>query len=157
MKKNFIYGIILFLFCNVIGCSTDISSNRLNIKVEFTKINSWLNLMPGSSHNFYLAGEYKVRNNTDSTIKKLELKQVKIYQDKKLIYSFTPFVTDISILESTEFVPDQTREFKFGTNPGLKQKSELDTEKNILIKFTFTSGNKFLELPNENINIEKVY
>ncbi len=141
----------------ITGCSTDISSNRLNIKVEFTKIEPWLNLMPGSGHKFYIAGEYKVKNNTDSIIKELNLEKIRIYQGKKLIYSFNPLVTDVTLSESTAFAPKQTRSFKFGTNPGLVQKNEFDTEKNISVKFSFASDNKFLELTSENIKIEKVY
>ena len=157
MKINLLSVFFLLIYCLIVGCSTNISNNSLNIKVEFTKIDSWLNLMPLSGNKYYVAGEYTVKNNTDSTIKNLELKQIKIYQNKKLLYSFTPVVTDVTMLESAVLAPRQTRNYKFGTAPGLVQKSELDNEKNISLKFAFTAGDKFLELTTENIKIEKVY
>ena len=87
----------------------------------------------------------------------MELKQIKIYQNKKLIYDFVPFVNDITISESASFAPNQSRDFMFGTNPGLKQKNDLNIERNVLLNFTFSSGGKVLELNSENIKIEKVY
>ena len=141
----------------MIGCSTHLSSSKLNINVEFQKIDAWLNLMPGSGHKFFIAGKYSVENNTDSTIKKMDLKQVNIYQDKKLIYSFVPLVTDVTMSESNAFSAKQTRNFLFGTDSGLNQKDDLNLEKNISAKFVFASDNKYYELTSENIKIEKVY
>ncbi len=113
--------------------------------------------MPGSGHKFFVAGKYSIRNNSDSTLKKVELKQIIIYQDKNLIYSFTPFVNDLTMSESTAFTPRQSRDFMFGTDPGLKLNNKLNSEKNVSAKFTFISGDKILELISDNIKIEKVY
>ena len=158
LKGNlFKYCLILIFVCSIIGCSADLSSDKLKINVEFQKIDSWLNLMPGSGHKFFIAGKFSIINNSDSTIKKIDLQQIKIYQDENLIYSFTPLVNDMTMTESTDFLPGQIRNFVFGTDPGLKQKDELDLDKNIWATFVFTSGVRYIEFTSSKMKIEKVY
>ena len=153
--------ILIFLSISVflIECmSSEKVTTRLQIAIVNSKVNAWLNLMPGTSPGtFHLVGEITIENQSDGDIEDIKLDSVSIYSGTGEIYSITPYFKtklqgqDFSILKNAQ------KEFSFGTEKGLEITEFLKQNNHVDIKLIFSSGEKNFSYLFKNIEIERAY
>ena len=153
--------ILIFLSISVllIECmSSEKVTTRLQIAIVNSKVNAWLNLMPGTSPGtFHLVGEITIENKSDGDIEDIKLDSVSIYSGTGEIYSITPYFKtklqgqDFSILKNAQ------KEFSFGTEKGLEMTEFLKQNNHVDIKLIFSSGEKNFSYLFKNIEIERAY
>lgn len=123
-----------------------------------SKVNAWLNLMPGTSPGtFHLVGEITIENKSDGDIEDIKLDSVSIYSKTGEIYSIVPYFKpklkgqDFSILKSAQ------KEFSFGTEKGLEITEFLKQNNPVDIQLIFSSGEKNFSYMFKNVEIERAY
>jgi len=151
-------GIIIIIWFSV-SCSSHIEQEeKLEIEVENSKINAWLNLMPGSPGSFHISGEfniaydstYGIKNSKKEDLDSILVTKVEVYQAKNLLYSFTPAFESKSLHDGNMFI-------KFNSQKRLSINKELDPEKHIDLVIHFYSAGKIFSYKAEGIKIEKAY
>src|ERR1035437_4098652 len=88
MKK-----LVLFLPLLIIltGCSASQSEpDDLKLQVVTQQADAWVNLMPGSSHSFFISCTINIRNEEDAPIDSLHLLKCEVQQDGNTIYVLHP-------------------------------------------------------------------
>lgn len=149
--------LILVTFMFIACSSTKTGEETLQLNIEVTDLHSWLNLMPGSPGKFHLLGELEITNPGSNTIEELKLDKIKIYSNKKLVYSFYPFFTLKDLSEENFIEPDGSKEYTFGVESGLKVDERLMKNNLIDIKMKFISDSKYYQLNLDNIKVEQAY
>lgn len=151
-------NILLFLLgvFYLTGCSgSKVTGNELAINIDPVKIDSWVNLMPGSEYTFFVNGLLRIKNNTDFDIDSLKLR-LNVFQGDNMIYSIKP-VIDASSEERTLFKSGIEREFTFSVEKGLKINKDLNYDKPVNLEFMFSAKGKMCTYKLDSIKIEKVY
>ena len=153
--------ILIFLSISIllIECmSSEKVTGGLQMAIVNSKVNAWLNLMPGTSPGtFHLVGEITIENKSDGDIEDIKLDSVSIYSGTGEIYSITPYFKtklqgqDFSILKNAQ------KEFSFGTEKGLEITEFLKQNNHVDIKLIFSSGEKNFSYLFKNIEIERAY
>ena len=87
--------ILIFLSISIllIECmSSEKVTGGLQMAIVNSKVNAWLNLMPGTSPGtFHLVGEITIENKSDGDIEDIKLDSVSIYSKTGEIYSIVPY------------------------------------------------------------------
>ena len=157
--KRFRFSIIIIITMSLLdfGCAHRRDGGVLNLSVKTIKIDSWLNLMPGSPGSFHIAGEIKLKNEKCCEIKNLQLSTITLTQLDKKLYSFVPEFT-AKIENGDNAIPSETEiNFLFYTKSGLPINKELDVELPVKLIMLFKENEDSFLYEIENIKVEKVY
>jgi hypothetical protein len=146
---------ILFL----LGCS---SAENLSgdLQIEMTKyyIDSWLNLMPGTSPGtFHLTGDFTLKNNGTVEVDSVNLIKITTYADSQEVYTFKPVFRLKSGEVNYSLQPGDAKEFTFGTGQGLRINDLLMKYKRIDIKLELNTnrGEHYYKI--NNIEVVRAY
>lgn len=119
------------------------SIENANSDIEIVKINCWIDLMPGSSGKFHIAGEYS------SIDDKLTLSKIRVTQNSEEMFLIKPFIQQKQV--DGEIID------LFSTIKGLSLNPFLKTDKNIDLELIFNSSEGDVIKNINNIIIEKTY
>ena len=125
-------------------------SNPYGIKV--VKIDSWVNLMPGSPESLFIKGELELEKSGTENPQFAKLVLVNIYQGTNLVYTFDPVVQEKVSKSKLK------NKVLFSTVNGLLLNKKYDSNKNTIdvgLVF-FVAGEKFSYLV-KNVKVEKAY
>ena len=152
LLKYFSVFIIMMLF----GCAGSVSKqHELNLQIEIVKLNTWVNLMPGKTNLFYLSGNIRIRNIKNEYLNNLELNEVTLLQDDKVVHVVKPvFYADNG---SPHISPGEEKFFTFKTVAGLKILDKLNLNIPLDLKLKFVDGEAAYIYKINNVKIEKVY
>lgn len=153
--KNFLLLLILGVIY-LTGCSgSKTTGNELAINIDPVKVDSWVNLMPGSETSFFVNGLLRIKNNSDFDIDTLKLR-LNVYQDENMLYSIKPII-DPSAEEKSSFKSGLEREYTFAVEKGLKLNKALNFDKPVNLEFMFSAKGKLYTYKLDSIKIEKAY
>ena len=152
LLKYFSVFIIMMLF----GCAGSVSKqHELNLQIEIVKLNTWVNLMPGKTNLFYLSGNIRIRNIKNEYLNNLELNEVTLLQDDKVVHVVKPvFYADNG---SPHISPGEEKFFTLKTAAGLKILDKLNLNIPLDLKLKFVDGEAAYIYKINNVKIEKVY
>lgn len=154
-----IYLFFLTLTFIVLSCSSSVKINDISsIDVVQNNIDGWFNLMPGPSPGrFHLQGEIKLANTSAADIDDINLKSITIYYNKELIYNFKPYFKPVVKDDDYSLKMELSKEFRFGTESGLKIDSRVKEVNAIDVKlnFAFDEENFLYEIT--DVEIKRVY
>lgn len=156
-QKKYFLALLIILF--LLGCS---SAENLNgdLKIEMVKykVDSWLNLMPGTSPGtFHLTGEFTLKNNGTVGLDSICLTKITAYADSKKVYTFKPEFITKSDEAGYSLRSDVVKEFSFGTGKGLKVDDMLMKYKRIDIRLELSTnmGKQYFEI--NDIKVLRAY
>lgn len=149
-------AVILFLTVLLISCSgSRTSDNKLLLNADLVRIDSWVNLMPGSRPTFHINGILRITNNEKFDLDTLKTK-LNVLQGDSLIYSISPDFDPLT--DGNSFIrKNEEKEFTFSVGTGLSLKRELDYNKPVLFEFVFSSKGKEHSFKSDSVKIEKAY
>jgi hypothetical protein len=155
-------GIIVFLLIALIvnGCCSSSSSDKKNSDAKYgiqeSELYAWVNLMPGSKARFHVTGDVKIEKKGEIDLNEVQFREVSVYQDDKLLYSFQPALRD---KEKSGQGKDslESRYLKFSDAGGFELDSRLKMDHPVKLKFHFVLGTESYFYSSKVINIEKVY
>jgi hypothetical protein len=162
MKIPGLINIILLNFLIILipcsGCSRQITTgDKLNIKIVSSKINLWINLMPGIEINhpvLHLNGNISIKNLSGVAIENLILRNISVTQNN-LFINIEP-IKLISVNFSGSILPYEENTFLLN---GIKRISGniIDYDSTVTLIFNFSSdGISFSDSIKHQI-IKKVY
>ncbi|MHB1688166.1 MAG: hypothetical protein ACYCVH_12445 [Ignavibacteriaceae bacterium] len=103
---------LLIISLSVAGCSSQLNDSKiLNLKIVSSKINVWINLMPGVNRqpSLHLNGKVSVKNLDDIAVDNVILRKISLIQnDGALNFSKTEFVSEDS---SKNILPQEEKTF----------------------------------------------
>ena len=107
MKRiRFSIIIIIAMYSLNLGSAHQPVGGGLNLSMKAAKIDSWLNLIPGSPGSFQFTGELKIKSKEDFDAKNLLLSNITVMQNNIELFSFTPaFMPKICIPHPTDLIP----------------------------------------------------
>lgn len=147
---------LIFIAVILTGCFTiKPVDNQLYIKAEVVKIDSWVNLMPGSKETFHVSGIIRIMNNEKFDLDTLTTR-MNVIQDDSVIYSVYPEMDPVVNINSP-LKKGTEKELTFVLDKGLDIKKELDYDKPVKFEFIFNSKTKVRSFKTEFVNIEKAY
>jgi hypothetical protein len=159
---NLIYLLFLTL---LVACSTtkettvkDTNTPELKeiftqeVEAEFSEVDFWINLMPNTKTKFHLAGIVNVTENFKYDISFIELRDVVIKQNNKLLYKVSPVVQLDPNLST-----DKMKTFRFATTSGLSMTPDLKVDEPCYVEFHFYDGSELYKYILDNVIIEKKY
>lgn len=154
MKNFFLIWLFAGLFFT--GCYTvKPVETRLLVNAEIIKINSWVNLMPGSDETFHVTGIIRIINKENSDLDSLNTK-VNVIQGDSVIFSLKPEMDPI-VDGSKPLRKGEDKEFTFVLEKVLNLRKELNYDIPLKIEFIFHSGSKERTFRTEDVSIEKAY
>lgn len=150
---------ILLISLATFACSSGKpgEDNILQIEVDVSDLNCWLNLMPGKPGKFHLLGELTIKNKGSEVIEELKLDKIGVFSSKELVYSFPPFFNLKNLNEANSIEPGSSKEFTFGIDTGLKADERLMANNLIDIEMKFICGSEFYQLQLNDIIVEQAY
>lgn len=155
MKYFLVFLAIVFL----LGCSSaGILNGDLQIEMKKNHVDSWLNLMPGTSPGtFHITGEFTLKNNSTAGLDSINLTKITAYADSQEVYTFKPEFHSKSGEAYYSLQPGVAKEFSFGTKQGLKVNDMLMKYKRINIKLELSTnlGKQYFKI--NNIKVERAY
>lgn len=159
MKSYFVLTMFIFISAfGKISCAHHPTTGSLNLSVKETKIDSWLNLMPGGPCSFHVSGEVRLKNNESSAIRNLSIVGISIKQGDKQLYSFIPNFNPKIENDTKDILEDTEKSFLFYTPTGLAINKELNINLSVKVQIVFVEENsKYFQYEIENIKVEKVY
>jgi hypothetical protein len=148
-------GLWFFLLFSFTGCSGSQSgTNNLKLEIITVKVDSWVNLMPGSKPSFFISGSIKIKNNEDAVIDSVNLLKCEVLQDAKIIYDLHPILRS-SVSEPLK--PGIDRIFKLYLPTGTPIRKDLNLEKPVSIDFYLSALNKVKQYKIDSIYVMKTY
>ena len=156
VRTYFLFVIVVIIS---LGCANkEQVIDKSTIRVVSTKVEAWFDLMPGPSPGrFHLQGEIKLANSSSSDIENLNLKSVTVYSNKEVVYNFKPYFNPLLEESNLSLEKNSSKEFRFGSERGMKIDSRLDESKLIDVKLNFTFGEESFMYELKDIDIMKVY
>ena len=152
------YLLLITVAISLDCANTEKVNDKSSIDVILTKVDAWLNLMPGTSpRKFHLQGEIKLANTNAKDITNLNLNSITVYTNEDIVYNFKPYFSVLAEEESLSLNKNSSKEFVFGTASGMTIDPRL-TENNVIdvkLNFTFDKENFIYDL--NAVNIMKVY
>ena len=159
--KKILSLLFIIIISSLTGCasSTTENENEMNVEIEFVTLDSWLNLMPGPGKTgaFHIAGEIKVTNNSDESIRNFTITKIDILIGEE-------FLSTVKVETRTKYQQPQniilsggTSEYQFNTSPGIKLDEKIMNTDSISAKFYFGSDDKSKELLVEEIELTRAY
>jgi len=151
--------IVLLVTLFITSCASSEKANvELSLKVVNSKINAWLNLMPGvSPGKFHLTGDVSLQNNSNEEIKNINLDNISVYSSEEVIYSFKPYFIHRLRGDNFSLKTGMDKVFKFGMEEGLKIDERLDKNKFIDIKLNFISDKGSYSYSIDSVKVEEAY
>jgi hypothetical protein len=144
----------LIMLC---GCSASNSgSGDLNLEVVTQQADSWVNLMPGSTHSFFISSTINIRNEEDAPIDSLALLKCEIRQEGKTIYVLHPVLKKTSEVHNP-LNPDSEGIYTINLPVGTPVLKDLDLEKTVSIYFYLSAFNKVKVHEIDDIKVVKAY
>ena len=113
-------SIIIFIFFIALLVCCSSRQEKDELEIEVVEINSWLNLMPGSPGKFFLQGELAITNRGEEEIIALNIESISVYSGMVSIYNFKPYFESDSHSKGNSISSNATKNFRFGTEEGLK-------------------------------------
>lgn len=164
MKRN--YSILFLTLVFFAACTSENESTKRVEKtdtesdgsqeliIEFDKVYSWVNLMPGpdAKPSFHITGEIKLFESGAYNLSELQLAQINIYQNNETVFSFKP---DVRLKENLS--AEKVKLLVFSTITGLFVKNNLNYEKPVDAKFIFKHNSELFSYTVNDIKIEKAY
>ena len=148
--------LIILIPCS--GCNRQITTaDKLNIKIVSSKINLWIDLMPGieNSHSaLHINGKISVKNLSNAAIENLILRNISVAQSK-LPINIEP-IKFISTNISKSILPNKENTYSINgvkRNPG----NIIDNDTDVTLIFNFSSEGISFSDSLKNQIIKKVY
>ncbi len=154
---------IVFIGLVLFGCATtkvrekehapvpEKISAEQEMNVDVIKINSWINLMPGTDPRFNISGEIEIKpKNSDYQLMDLLFTEIKIKQNGKTVYFIKPTVRE-------ETGKKDLRKLLFSTIKGLSITPDLNPDKHIDVELIFDDDGDELKYVIRNVKVEKIY
>jgi hypothetical protein len=149
--------LLLPLLIMMYGCSASQSvSGSLKLEVVTQQADAWINLMPGSTHSFFISSTINVRNNEPSPIDSIQLLKCEVQQEGRTIYVLHPVIKKTSEVHNP-LNPDSEGIFTINLPPGTPVLKELDLDKPISIYFYLSALNKIKIHEIDTISVVKAY
>ena len=153
--KHFVLFLPLLILLT--GCSASKSgSGDLKLQVVTQQADAWVNLMPGSTHSFYISATINIRNEEDAPIDSLQLLKCEARQDGKTIYLLHPVLKKTSEIHNP-LNPDSEGIFTINLPVGTPVLNELDLEKPVSIYIYLSAFNKIKIHEIDDIKVVKAY
>ena len=159
MKKLLFSTAILFVISLLFNsCSSSIPQKEIGvveteiiykdeIRLNVSKIYSWINAMPGLKPRFNVSGELEIFDNFNYELKNLKIVKVTVLQNQKMIFIFTPTIKeDLQVDKKT---------ILFSTIRGLLLNAALNQDKSIDISIDFDDGSTEFNHVIQNVKIEE--
>lgn len=159
MRSIEIYILFLPVIILAVRCSaSEQIDNKLSVDVVLTSVDSWFDLMPGTSPGkFHLTGEIKLTNSNSVNIENLNLKTITVYSDAKVIYTFNPYFYPKIKDDDYSLKIDSSKEFRFGAEAGMKIDPRLEENNAIDVILNFNLGEYSFMYEIKNIEIIRAY
>jgi len=159
MTIFFSCSIILLVILFISSCaSSEKAKVELSLEVVKSKINAWLNLIPGvSPGKFHLTGEVSLQNISDEEIKNISLNNITVYSSEKVIYSFKPYFSHKMEGDNFKLKTGIDKVLVFGIEEGLKIDERLDKNKIININLNFISDKGSYSYSVDSVEVEEAY
>lgn len=154
--KGKLIPIFLFLVI-LVGCSGSQSENKdLKIEIITQHIDSWVNLMPGSKHSFFISGLIKIRNNENVVFDTVKLLKCEILQEGQVLYELHPDFRS-SASQWKPMNPDSAGIFTISLPAGTQIKKDLIFEKPVSIDLYLSACNKVKCYRIDSIYVMRTY
>ncbi len=163
MKKNLLIQISYFCFLILFilifwGCSSSKAKDpKPLLNIEFGSLNSWINLMPGSPSTFNFSGIISIKNNNHFVVDSIKFFDVKVYQNKQLVYKYAPEIKRLNSTGIKSLAPGDSVLFRFGTKQGLTLNDKINDHDPIITEVSFSFDTFILRYKSDEIKINKVY
>ena len=153
MKQSLLYQVLpIFL---LLGCSSSQYENN-DMEIKTRKMESWVNLMPGSKPSFYFSGSIIITNNENVVIDSIRMLNCYVMQDGKTLYELHPeFNFSGNILEP--IFPGKDRIYTFSLSPGAPIQKELNLEKPVSLELNLTALNRVKHYKIDSITVVKAF
>lgn len=165
MQQSKIVTAILIIGLSLISCSKsekvqkdaekeippkDTFEPTINLDVQ--KLTGWVNLMPNSGGKFNITGEIIIPPSQKYDQAELKLNEVKILQNKEVIYSLTPTTRE----KAVDNIPGG-RGLIFSTIKGVSVSPNFNTDKTFDVELVLTQGDEEFVYRVFNKKVEKAY
>ena len=154
MKLSLLFKVLpLFL---LLGCSASQTvSNDIKMEIKTRKMESWVNLMPGSKQSFFISGELIIESKESAFLDSVHLLKCEISQQSKLLYELHPDFQIVNI--NMDLVNADGRLVFINLSSGVPIKKELNLEKSISMEIYLTAINKVYHHRIDSVNVAKAY
>lgn len=149
----------------MIGCSAGELSKRKSeseeklkeiyipdLRMDILKLHSWVNLMPGTKSRFHITGSLLVKKDFKYDLNMIELKNIKIFQKNRLIFTIKPEV----IINKDNSNADMVN-FVFSTIKGLFLKSNFNSGIPVDVEFIFYDGENDYSYIVDNVKVDEAH
>ncbi|MDR3667626.1 MAG: hypothetical protein P4L35_12355 [Ignavibacteriaceae bacterium] len=155
MKPILLIGFLLLVI--LIGCSgSQTDSNNLRVEIKTYRVNSWVNLMPGSKPSFFISGSIKIRNNENTGIDSLKLLKCEVRQSGKILYVLHPeFMSSVD--PDVLFNPGSDRTYSLNLTAGIPVIKALNYDKLVSVDLYLSAINKIARINIDSIFVVKAY
>jgi hypothetical protein len=147
MNKFFTFILAMIL----ISCSSEKQLKDTKNSIRLTKLDVWLNLMPGGKPTFHYSGEIEIEDYISSII---EFENIYIYSDKRLIHSSQP-ISELLRIDENKNSSDAVINFYSPKN--IEVTKNLIRTKIVDIILILKYGSKQKKIIKNNIQLQKAY
>ena len=153
------YVLLLPMIVIALHCSTsEQNDNKLSVDVVLTTVDAWFDLMPRTSPGkFHLSGEITLANSNSIDIENLNLKTITVYSNAEVIYTFKPYFSTKLKEDDYSLKIGSSKEFKFGTEAGMKIDPRLEENNIIDAKLNINFGEDNFVYEIKDIEIKRAY
>jgi hypothetical protein len=153
-----LFLLISFLYygCGSCNCgNNEADLSKSTPEAEITKVESWFNMMPGGDPpSFHITGEVIVKPHS---FQNLQLREIVIIQGSVLLYTFKPFLRELTSNDTNTEIKEGEKAYQFSTDRGLPINDEHKDADPIRVELVFVSEGRDFKIIKNDVEVIKAY